>query len=116
MPFRAPSICGHCGAAHPAKERCERLKKLDADRKARFDRTRPTARARGYDAQWEREARSFLSQPENEFCSCGSPATLVRHILSIRKAPHLRLNKANWLPGCQRCNQIDAARERAKEK
>ena len=116
MPTRAPSICGHCGGAHASGERCERLKRLDAERKARFDRTRPTARARGYDREWTREAKAFLSKPENEFCSCGSPATLVRHVLSIRLAPHLRLNKSNWLAGCARCNARDAAREQQKEK
>lgn len=116
MPTRAPSVCGHCGAAHPSGQRCERLKRIDADRKARFDKTRPTARARGYDARWEKEAKAFLAQPENEYCSCGSPATLVRHVISIRRAPQLRMNRNNWLPGCARCNAHDAAKERQQEK
>jgi 5-methylcytosine-specific restriction endonuclease McrA len=89
----------------------------DAERKARFDQKRPSARLRGYDAQWEREARAFLSRPENRHCArCGAPAAVVMHIRSIRTAPHLRMERGNWLPGCQRCNALDAAHERRTTK
>lgn len=85
----------------------------DAQRKARFDKTRPAARQRGYDKEWEREARAFLSLPENEWCArCGAKATVVMHIQSIRARPDLRMARSNWRPGCQRCNAIEAAQER----
>ncbi|CZT34619.1 hypothetical protein GA0004734_00016360 [Rhizobium sp. 9140] len=115
MPSRAPSICA-CGKAVPPGVTCACRARAAAERKARHDLRRPSSRDRGYDATWTREAKAFLARPENEFCSCGSPATLVRHVLSIRRAPHLRMNKSNWLAGCARCNARDAAREQQKEK
>lgn len=86
---------------------------MDRERKARFDRKRPNSSQRGYDREWEREAKAFLSRPENRSCArCGAPATVVMHRVSIRRAPHLRMERANWRPGCQRCNAIEAAEER----
>lgn len=84
----------------------------DAQRKARFDKKRPSASQRGYDKEWEREARAFLALPGNDLCDCGAPATLVRHVKSIRTRPDLRMVRSNWRPGCQRCNARDAAEER----
>ena len=84
----------------------------DAQRKARFDKTRPAARQRGYDAEWTREAKAFLALPGNDLCRCGAPAVVVMHIKSIRTRPDLRMDRTNWRPGCQRCNAIDAANER----
>lgn len=84
----------------------------DAERKARFDRKRPNSSQRGYDREWEWAAREFLALPENSHCACGAPATVVRHVRSIRIAPHLRMERGNWRPGCQRCNALDAAKER----
>lgn len=84
----------------------------DRERKAKHDRKRPNSTQRGYDGVWGQEARAYLSRPENRLCGCGKPATLVRHIISIRTAPHLRMEQTNWRPGCQRCNALDAARER----
>ena len=89
----------------------------DAQRKARFDKKRPAARQRGYDAEWTREAKAFLAQPENELCArCGAKATVVMHIKSIRTRPDLRMVRSNWRAGCQRCNAIEAAHERQQER
>lgn len=89
----------------------------DAQRKARFDKKRPNASKRGYDKEWEREARAFLSLPENELCArCGAKAAVVMHIKSIRTRPDLRMVRSNWRPGCQRCNAIEAAHERQQER
>ena len=46
------------------------------------------------------------------YAVAGKPAAVVMHIRSIRSAPHLRMEKANWRPGCHRCNAIEAANER----
>lgn len=90
---------------------------MERERKARFDRKRPNSTQRGYDREWEREAKAFLSLPENRHCArCAAPATVVMHIRSIRTAPHLRMERSNWLPGCQRCNAKDAAKERRRER
>jgi len=112
MPTRAPRVCGHCGGVHQSGECCPKAVARDRERKARFDRKRPNSSQRGYDREWEQAARDFLAQPENRRCKCGSPATVVMHIRSIRRAPHLRMDRSNWRAGCQRCNAIDAANER----
>jgi len=112
MPTRAPSVCGHCNKAHPRGEACQAVARIQRERKARHDQKRPSARQRGYDSTWEREAKAFLSLPQNEFCQCGAKAIVVMHIKSIRQRPDLRMAKSNWKPGCQRCNAIDAANER----
>jgi 5-methylcytosine-specific restriction endonuclease McrA len=113
MPFRAPRVCGHCGDVHPSGERCAKVAVLDRDRKARFDKKRPNARKRGYDHEWQQAAKAFLALPENRQCArCSAPATLVMHIISIRTRPDLRMVRSNWRPGCERCNAIEAARER----
>jgi 5-methylcytosine-specific restriction endonuclease McrA len=116
MPYRAPSICGHCGKAHGPDNLCARAARIQAERKARFDKKRPSARQRGYDSEWERESKAFLARPENKLCRCGKDAVLVAHILSIRSRPDLRMNKANWRPSCQRCNAIEAADERRTQR
>lgn len=115
MPSSAPRVCGHCGGVHPHGERCSIAVARHRERSARHDTKRPGARKRGYDAEWQREAKAFLARPENKHCSCGAPATVVRHKISIRRAPHMRMNRSNWQPGCHRCNAIDAARERRAE-
>jgi len=87
----------------------------DKERKDRFDAKRPNSSQRGYDREWEREAKAFLST--HPHCArCGGPSTVVMHIISIRKRPDLRMDRTNWRPGCQRCNAIEAAAERRKER
>jgi 5-methylcytosine-specific restriction endonuclease McrA len=88
----------------------------DSERKARFDRNRPNSSRRGYDREWEEAAKAFLAEPGNELCRCGRPATVVMHIRSITRAPHLRLERSNWRPGCHRCNATEAAQERRHTK
>ncbi|MBO9108697.1 endonuclease [Agrobacterium sp. S2/73] len=116
MPTRAPSVCGYCGKAHPSGETCKAVARMAAERKARFDKKRPAARDRGYDSEWRKQARAYLAIPGNDLCECGAPAVLVRHVISIRKRPELRMSKTNWWPGCQKCNAIDAAKERLEQK
>ncbi|QQO43821.1 HNH endonuclease signature motif containing protein [Paracoccus sp. MC1862] len=97
----------------PPGASCPCQAKRAAERKARFDKTRPNSSQRGYDGRWEREAKAFLARRENSQCAaCGAPAVVVMHIKSIRSRPELRMDQSNWRPGCQRCNAIEAARER----
>lgn len=107
MPVRAPRICG-CGHKIASGERCA----CERKRKAEADARRPGAARRGYDSGWTREAKAFLALPGNDRCECGAPATLVRHVISIRLRPDLRMLRSNWKPGCVRCNARDAARDR----
>ncbi len=99
MAMRAPYICG-CGRTVPGGQRCQCQIKRDRERKARFDATRPSARARGYDSKWQRESKAFLALPENRHCACGCgrAANMVDH-----KQPHkgdMRLfwDRKNWQP------------------
>lgn len=113
MPSLAPRVC-QCGSIVPAGVICRCQLERARERKARHDANRPSARERGYDAAWEREAKAFLALPGNGICAeCGAPSTVVMHVESIRKRPDLRMIKSNWRPGCHRCNAREAARERA---
>lgn len=107
MPTRAPKIC-RCGRKVAYGTQCV----CAAQRKAMHDRRRPSPSRRGYDQGWRDAAKSFLGEPGHDRCDCGATATLVRHVISIRRRPDLRLVKSNWRPGCVRCNAIDAARDR----
>jgi 5-methylcytosine-specific restriction enzyme A len=99
MPFAAPRLCT-CGRVVKAGVRCVCAKQ----RKAERDRLRPSAPQRGYDAEWRRLSKAYLAEPGNAHCACGAVAVLVAHRVSIRKAPHLRLDRSNWQPSCIACN------------
>lgn len=105
MPYRAPSIRS-CGCVLRPGEVCQHQRA----RKAYVDKQRPSARQRGYDTAFQRAAAAFLK--DHPTCTCGAPGVLVRHRISIRKRPDLRMDRSNWLPGCRRCNAKDVQRER----
>lgn len=71
---------------------------------------RPTARKRGYDSEYQEAAAAYLRK--HRHCECGATAVLVRHVVSIARAPHLRMDETNWKPGCRSCNAKDAHRDR----
>lgn len=96
MAARAPSLRA-CGCILASGVRCQHSRARD--------RERPTARQRGYDTEYQRAAREFLSFHPR--CTCGAPAVLVRHIVSIARRPDVRMDRSNWLPGCRSCNAAD---------
>lgn len=111
---RPPHLCA-CGARIiPHGERCPCQINAMRERNRRHDQRRENSSRRGYDRAWERAAREFLRLPGNDVCECGAPATLVRHVISIRRHPELRMHRANWRPGCRRCNALDYIRERRR--
>ncbi|MBX9452639.1 MAG: endonuclease [Mesorhizobium sp.] len=110
---RPPRLCS-CGKIIPHGERCACQRANDRARNARHDTRRENASRRGYDREWRDAARDFLRLPGNDRCECGAPATLVRHVVSIRRHPELRMHRANWRPGCRRCNALDYIRERRR--
>jgi 5-methylcytosine-specific restriction protein A len=99
MSFHAPRICS-CGKTVQAGDKCACQQSADRARKARFDRTRPSARARGYTAEWERESKAFLALPQNRLCACGCGrlANMVDHRIPHRGDQKLFWDRANWQP------------------
>jgi len=89
------------------------LAAMNRQARAEAEARRPGARRRGYDTEFQREAAAYLKA--HPTCTCGRPAVLVRHKISIRRRPDLRMDPANWLPGCQSCNAKDTWRDRKKE-
>jgi 5-methylcytosine-specific restriction endonuclease McrA len=113
MPFKAPRLC-QCGKVVPAGARCECQAVADRARKARHDARRPSARARGYDAEWREARAAFLTV--NRTCRrCGSPATVVHHIQPHKGNKALFWNRANWFPACKPCHDgpLQAAERRS---
>lgn len=90
MPRRAPHICA-CGNRVPSGSRCRCTVKRDAERKARFDKTRPSSSQRGYGRSWEKARKAFLRR--NPRCAfCGNRADLVDH-----KTPHKGDQRLFWI-------------------
>jgi 5-methylcytosine-specific restriction enzyme A len=106
MPIRAPWICG-CGhkIAGGAACPCQRR------RKVAVEKSRPSARQRGYDTRWQRASADFLARPENKHCACGCGhlADMVDHKRAHKGDMRLFWDRANWQPMNQRCNSRKAA-------
>lgn len=106
MPWSSPRHCSH---GHPpfTGSRCPHCASAS---KARADRNRPSARARGYDSKWQRESKAFLA--DHPFCAaCDSPATVVDHITPHKGDQHLFWDRGNWQPLCTSCHSRKTARE-----
>ncbi len=109
MPIRPPRLCG-CGRTVPAGFRCECQKTADAERKARFDQTRPTARERGYDTKWDKARAAYLAK--HPTCAkCGEPATVVDHIVPHKGDMKRFWDRRNWQPLCTTCHSSTKQRE-----
>jgi 5-methylcytosine-specific restriction protein A len=113
MPVSAPKIC-QCGKVVSYGERCPCRAKADAERKARFDKTRPSASARGYGRDHREAAALFLARPENRVCKwpgCKERATAMDHIIPHRGDESLRMDPTNWQGLCQ--HHHNSAKQRA---
>lgn len=109
MPVRAPRLCS-CGQRVPFGARCACQIKRDAERKARFDKTRPNSSQRGYGRAWEKSRKLFLARRENGLCKwpgCDlgprgrpAPATHVDHITPHKGDAALRDDPRNWQGLC----------------
>ncbi|WP_394016143.1 HNH endonuclease [Roseixanthobacter pseudopolyaromaticivorans] len=99
MPSAAPSFC-QCGRyVVPAAQRCPCARR----RRAASDAARPSPAARGYDSEWQAaRARHLASHPD--CVACGQRATLVDHVVSIRRAPQRRLDPTNFNSMCASCH------------
>ncbi|MER9586540.1 HNH endonuclease [Mesorhizobium sp. M0276] len=99
MATRPPHLCT-CGKIVAADQRCACQIVRDRNRKARFDKTRPSARERGYDSKWEKESKAFLALPQHRHCACGCGrlADMVDHIKPHRGDKRLFWDRVNWQP------------------
>lgn len=78
------------------------------------DKRRGTATQRGYDAVWRRlRLLQLHKEPLCRFCAQmgrSVEAQAVDHIVSIKEAPHLRLEPSNLRSLCKRCHDQHTAR------
>lgn len=84
-----------------------------SDRRIEFDAKRGSADSRGYDAEWRKfRARIIKAHP---FCGepgCGSTDRLnVDHIVTVRDAPHRRLDPTNVQVLCHKHHSARTSRE-----
>lgn len=90
--------------------------RCDTHARAR-DRSRGTARERGYDARWDRESAAWLRKPENALCFyCDregrtTASECVDHFDAHKGDMAKFWDRRNWRPSCRRCNTQKAIRE-----
>ena len=109
MPWSAPK---HCPRGHQpfTGSRCP---ECAAASKAAAEARRPSARARGYNREWQRESKAFLALPGNRLCACGcgQAADMVDPRVAHKGNMRLFWDRSNWQPMNRRCNSGKAARE-----
>ncbi len=114
MPVSAPRICG-CGNVVSSGSRCACQLKRYAERKARHDQRRPSARERGYDKKWDFERKAYLrSHPYCRKCKERGVrvlASLVDHIIPHKGDKVLFWSKGNWQSLCVHCHSSHKQRE-----
>lgn len=99
---RPPHVCT-CGRIIAHGTRCPCKIAATRDRQRRYDATRPSARERGYTAEWQDARRIFLhDRPDCAFC--GYPATVVDHVIPHRGDKALFWDRGNWQPLCKPCH------------
>lgn len=114
MPSRPPRLCA-CGHRVAAGLRCPCEQKRDAERKARFDKGRPSASARGLGADWRRLRAEHLKA--HPFCvRCGAPAREVDHVIPRSVAPERRLDPTNLQGLCTPCHSGAKQREERRQR
>lgn len=89
-----------------------------AVREKLYDNERGSSAQRGYDADWKRFRKRFLSKPEHAFCEdCKEkrqprmvPSTEVHHVKKVAEYPELRLVESNCRGLCKECHSARTAR------
>jgi 5-methylcytosine-specific restriction endonuclease McrA len=73
----------------------------DAERKARHDLHRPSARQRGYDSKWDKARAAFLAaHPHCAHPGCNALATVVDHVIPHKGDRKLFWSRSNWQALC----------------
>jgi 5-methylcytosine-specific restriction endonuclease McrA len=101
---KPPRLCT-CGKIVAYGVQCECQKAATRIRNARFDSTRPSARARGYNSEW-RKARLAYLITHPYCCQCREAgfdrtATVVDHVTPHKGNDRLFWDRTNWQPLCQ---------------
>lgn len=111
MPTKPPRICP-CGHRVAAGILCPCEVKRAAERKARFDKDRPSAAARGLGADWRKlRARHLERNPRCVRCGAKEEKMEVDHIVPRRVAPERRLDPTNLQTFCKSCHSGAKQRE-----
>lgn len=114
MPVKAPRLCG-CGERVPSGARCKCQAKADAERKARFDKVRPSSSSRGYTGAWQKARDAFLRK--HPFCRmCGDAAQVVDHIRPHKGDKEMFWDRDNWQSLCTPCHSGPKQRQERKER
>jgi 5-methylcytosine-specific restriction endonuclease McrA len=109
MPSRAPRLCA-CGKTVQHGQQCPCEARRAAERKARFDKTRPSAAQRGLGGDWRKLRAAHLAK--HPWCRrCGAKAIEVDHIEPRRLAPERRLDPTNLQSLCKSCHSGAKQRE-----
>lgn len=111
MPSAPPRLCS-CANTVPSGKRCACQIKGDRARKARHDRNRPTAAARGYNHVWRKAREAYLAtHPHCNHPGCNVPASHVDHIIPHKGDDTLFWNRANWQALCAHHHNSTKQRE-----
>lgn len=102
-----------CGCSVPKGTKCPHEQGRTKQRQAANDEARGTPESRGYDKDWFRLRHHFL-KAHPTCCVCGTKASHVDHIKSIREAPHLRLVESNLRSMCGPCHSRRTARDQSQ--
>lgn len=104
-------LCSRCRRVIPAGQRCQCG---EAKRKAEYDRRRPSAGERGYDADWRAVRRQYLAaHPGCQHEGCTAAAVEVDHIQSVAERPDLRLHWSNLRGFCKHHHSQRTARDQS---
>lgn len=101
-----------CGFSVPKGTKCDCRQRAAVARQKANDEARGPPESRGYDKDWYRLRHHFL-KAHPTCCVCGTKASHVDHIKSIREAPHLRLVESNLRSMCGPCHSRRTARDQS---
>jgi len=105
----ANRICA-CGYSVPKGQKCPCQLRSSKERQATNDARRGSATQRGYNADWTRESKAYLSQLGNALCACGCGriADMVDHKIAPKGDMRLFWDRSNWQPFNGLCNRRKA--------
>jgi|SRR5690606_5488580 len=111
MPRKLPTACNFPGCPELTYDRfCRRHRR---EVKRGYDKQRGSASQRGYNAQWRKARKRYLT--EHPLCvECEkngrlTPATVVDHIIPHKGDMQLFWDESNWQPLCKPCHDRKTA-------